>query len=96
MKHILLHFFLNLNDVMFLTHFFKIVIFSLYLGSDSSQQSWFMPSSEASALSAEEIEGVDSGFSGKFLIDFFCGRQPKKRIKPSIKKYFLLITLLKI
>merc|ERR1711997_1099045 len=32
-------------------------------GSDSSQQSWFMPSSEASALSAEEIEGVDSGFS---------------------------------
>merc|ERR1712223_1537828 len=32
-------------------------------GSDSSQQSWFLPSSEASALSAEEIEGVDSGFS---------------------------------
>merc|ERR1711935_908154 len=32
-------------------------------GSDSSQQSWFMPSSEASALTAEEIEGVDSGFS---------------------------------
>merc|ERR1712223_1369984 len=32
-------------------------------GSDSSQQSWFMPSSEASALSAEESEGVDSEFS---------------------------------
>merc|ERR1712223_530114 len=32
-------------------------------GSESSQQSWFLPSSEASALSAEEIEGVDSGFS---------------------------------
>merc|ERR1712172_276098 len=32
-------------------------------GSDSSQQSWFMPSSEASALTAEESEGVDSGFS---------------------------------
>ena len=37
-------------------------------GSDSSQQSWFMPSSEASALTAEEIEGVDSGFSGKTKI----------------------------
>ena len=37
-------------------------------GSDSSQQSWFMPSSEASALTAEEIEGVDSGFSGKTYV----------------------------
>ena len=32
------------------------------LGSDS-QQSWFLPSSEVSALSADEPEGVDSGFS---------------------------------
>ena len=39
-----------------------LIMFTI-LGSESSQQSWFLPSSEASALSAEEIEGVDSGFS---------------------------------
>lgn len=33
-----------------------------FSGSDSTQ-SWFLPSSEVSALSAEEAEGVDSGFS---------------------------------
>ena len=36
--------------------------FFFVLGSDS-QQSWFLPSSEVSAHSADEPEGIDSGFS---------------------------------
>jgi len=38
------------------------IISCFVLGSDS-QQSWFLPSSEVSAHSADEPEGIDSGFS---------------------------------